>query len=76
MEKKPPQLLLREEGELVGNVSSGVCHHSCLESPSASHQPFHACCRELPSLVRDAAMGLAGPLAPQPGPWVPMSALE
>lgn len=74
--KKPPQSLFGEEGELVGNVSSGMCHHSCLESASVSYRPTHACCRQLPSPERDAATGLAGPLAPSPGPRLPMSALE
>jgi len=34
---KPPQWLLGEEGELIGNVSSGMCHHSCLKSSGDSH---------------------------------------
>lgn len=50
----------------MGNVSAGRCRHSCLESAS---------CGQRHSLVRDGAMGLAGPLALGPGPRPPVPAL-
>lgn len=74
-EKESPELLLREE-------RTGVeCHLICAiiaawKAPLLAINPSHACCRQMLSLVRDAALGLEGPLIPWLGLEFLISALE